>query len=71
MIELFAGQVEVQYGQFYLELNGTFDGDMEASFAGQQNGLSGAQAPAVLFLITRLHTGPVGLLSVCSSPHPT
>lgn len=61
MIELFAGQVEVHYGQFYLELDGTFDGDMAASFAGQENGLSGAQAPAVLFLITGLHTGPVGL----------
>lgn len=61
MIELFAGTVEVHYGQAYIELDGPFGGDMDASFVGQSNGLIGVSAAAILFLITGLHTGPVGL----------
>ncbi|MDQ1080253.1 hypothetical protein [Pseudoroseomonas cervicalis] len=61
MAELFAGPVAVQYGQDYLALEGGFDGAMEACFAGQSNGLCGARNPALLFLVTGLHTGVVGL----------
>ena len=61
MAELFSGNVEVQYGQAYIELDGCFDGVMEDCFRGQSNGICGAAAPANLFLITGLHTGPVGL----------
>lgn len=61
MTELFAGNVEVQYGQAYIELDGKFDGAMDACFRGQSNGLRGAQIPAILFLMTGLHTGVVGI----------
>ncbi|SFV31464.1 hypothetical protein SAMN05216456_1349 [Devosia crocina] len=61
MIELFAGIVQLQYGQAYVELDGAFDGNMENSFIGQSNGLCGAAASEILFLVTGLHTGPVGL----------
>lgn len=70
MTELFAGTVEVQYGQAYLELDGAFDGAMEACFRGQSNGLCGAQAPAILFLVTGLHTGTVGLAIHLSEAAP-
>ncbi|KVK45413.1 hypothetical protein L905_19370 [Agrobacterium sp. TS43] len=59
--ELFAGNVEVQYGQAYIELDGSFDGAMDDCFVGQRNGLCGAQKPAILFLMTGLHTGIVGI----------
>ena len=61
MTQLFAGNVEVQYGQAYIELDGRFDGSMDDCFRGQNNGLCGAQNPAILFLVTGLHTGPVGM----------
>jgi hypothetical protein len=61
MTELFAGNVEVNYGQAYIELDGAFQGAMDECFLGQSNGLCGAQSPAILFLMTGLHTGPVGL----------
>lgn len=61
MTELFAGNIEVQYGQAYVELNGAFDGAMDKCFLGQSNGLCGAAMPAVLFLTTGLHTGVVGM----------
>ena len=60
MTELFAGNVEVQYGQAYIELDGAFDGAMDECFCGQSNGLCGAQTPVILFLMTGLHTGIVG-----------
>lgn len=61
MTELFAGNLEVQYGQAYIELDGSFDGEMDNCFRGQNNGLCGAQMPAILFLMTGLHTGIVGI----------
>lgn len=61
MTKLFEGEVEVHYGQVYIELDGSFDGAMENCFHGQKNGLCGAQAPAILFLMTGLHTGIVGI----------
>lgn len=61
MIELFAGNIEVQYGQAYIQLDGAFDGLMDNCFRGQSNGLCGAQTPAILFLMTGLHTGIVGI----------
>lgn len=61
MTELFAGNIEVQYGQAYLELDGSFDGAMDTCFLGQMNGLCGAQMPAIMFLMTGLHTGIVGI----------
>lgn len=61
MAELLSGNVEVQYRQAYIELNGIFDGSMDDCFRGQSNGLCGAGNPAILFLVTGLHTGPVGM----------
>ncbi|WP_337267412.1 hypothetical protein [Oryzifoliimicrobium ureilyticus] len=60
MIALFEGNVEVQYSQAYIELDGSFDGSVENCFRGQSNGLCGAQTPQILFLTTGLHTGMVG-----------
>jgi hypothetical protein len=70
MIELFAGTVEVNYGQAYIEVDGTFNGDMAASFTGQRNGLLGAVSPEILFLVTGLHTGPVGLTVTLHETEP-
>ena len=60
MAVLFAQNINVNYGQAYLELAGPFDGSMEDCFRGQQNGICGAAASDVLFLTTGLHTGQVG-----------
>jgi hypothetical protein len=59
MVRLLDDEVEVHYGQIYV--GGELD-ELELSecFAGQQNGLCGAAVPGCLFLITGLHTGPVG-----------
>ncbi|GLQ12316.1 hypothetical protein GCM10007913_42490 [Devosia yakushimensis] len=61
MTTLFSQNISVQYGQAYLELGGQFNGSMEDCFRGQSNGICGASAPDLLFLITGLHTGKVGL----------
>lgn len=61
MTKLFEGNIEVQYGQAYIELDGSFDGAMDSCFRGQNNGLCGAQMPAILFLLTGLHTGIVSI----------
>lgn len=61
MTELFSGNIQVQYGQAYLELGNQFDGGMKECFHGQSNGLCGAAAPGTVFLVTGLHTGAVGL----------
>lgn len=60
MTVLFAQDINVCYGQAYLELAGPFDGAMEECFRGQRNGICGAAAPDILFLTTGLHTGKVG-----------
>jgi hypothetical protein len=57
---LFSQNINVHYGQAYLELAGQFDGAMQDCFLGQQNGICGAASPDILFLITGLHTGKVG-----------
>jgi len=57
----------VHYGQAYV-MAGSWDTDLAASFRGQVNGLCGAAAPGLLFLITGLHTGHVGFtVDVCAS----
>lgn len=61
MTTIFDGLLPVHYGQLYFEAGTHFDGDMEACFVGQQNGLCGAAQPGVLFVTTGLHTGDVGL----------
>lgn len=70
MTQLFSANVDVYYGQAYLELAGPFDGFMENCFHGQQNGICGAAAPQALFLITGLHTGPVGMEIHCFDDDP-
>ncbi len=58
---LFEGPLGFHYGQAYVESGGaSFDGDMEATFYDQSNGLCGAAVSGTLFLITGLHTGRVG-----------
>ncbi len=53
--------VFVAYGQIYVESSAPgMEGDMEASFLGQSNGLCGAVVPGLLFLMTSTHTGDVG-----------
>ncbi len=58
---LFSGAIHVQYGQAYIEAGARFDGDMARCFTGQSNGLCGGAAPGILFLVTGLHTGLVGM----------
>ncbi|SMQ65267.1 hypothetical protein SAMN06295905_1181 [Devosia lucknowensis] len=61
MTILYSGAFPVAYGQFYLEAGNRFEGDMARCFAGQSNGLLGARVPGLLFAVTGLHTGIVGL----------
>ncbi|MET8947212.1 hypothetical protein ABZX30_27555 [Streptomyces sp. NPDC004542] len=57
------GEVQVHYGQIYVESDpaGTKPGLSEA-FAGQSGGLCGAAVPGALWLSTGLHTGRVGFV---------
>jgi hypothetical protein len=59
--KLFSQNVNVFYGQMYFEFGAAFDGDMDNCFRGQSNGICGASSPHLLFLITGMHTGEVGL----------
>ncbi|MGO4448892.1 hypothetical protein AB4Y96_08180 [Phyllobacterium sp. TAF24] len=61
MTQLFSQNMNVYYGQMYFEFGATFDGDIDNCFRGQSNGICGASAPNLLFLITGTHTGEVGL----------
>jgi hypothetical protein len=55
------GEVDVSYGQIYVECEGAsrFGGVTDA-FGGQRNGLCGAAWPTTLWLATGLHYGLVG-----------
>ena len=55
---VFDQEIDVHYGQFYVEsrTDDVFEGLIE-SRGGQTNGLCGAAVPGQLFLITGLHTG--------------
>ncbi|HEY3530380.1 MAG TPA: hypothetical protein VGK78_14635 [Nocardioides sp.] len=58
----FEGPWHVHYGQLYVEsATGGQQEDMADHFVEQANGLLGAAVPGALFLMTGLHTGPVGL----------
>lgn len=59
MTRVFAGDVHVDYSQAYVQAPGMHGYSPEAAFAGQVNGLCGAQLPGLLFLTTGLHTGRV------------
>lgn len=40
---IFSGNLDIEYAQFYVMSQGSaFDGDLNATFAGQENGLCGA-----------------------------
>jgi hypothetical protein len=57
----------VHYGQAYVVAD-SWGTDLAASFRGQVNGLCGAAAPGLLFLLTGLHTGHAGFtVDVCAS----
>ncbi len=55
-----AGEIDVHYGQAYVESGPDAAPDLHDCFAGQRSGLCGATVPGHLFLITGLHTGAVG-----------
>jgi hypothetical protein len=59
MASIFAGQLQVHYGQAYVESANDQTLDLDDCFRGQTNGLCGAALPGTLFLLTGLHTGPV------------
>jgi hypothetical protein len=61
MPRIFDGHLNVHYGQAYVLSRDNRGADMDDSFQGQSNGLCGAALPGMLFLITGLHTGHVGL----------
>ncbi|MEU9990986.1 hypothetical protein AB0E10_30160 [Streptomyces sp. NPDC048045] len=55
------GEVDVHYGQIYVETDPDHWGlDLAEAFAGQSSGLCGAAVPGALWLTTGLHTGHVG-----------
>ena len=56
---LLAGGVRVAYGQFYFVDEGFDQPLLDEAFAGQVNGLCGAQTGRSLFLMTGLHLGEV------------
>jgi hypothetical protein len=62
MTRIFDGQLFVHYGQAYVCALDTTGEGLEGSFHGQSNGLCGAALPGMLFLVTGLHTGYVGLV---------
>ncbi|MFD7296630.1 hypothetical protein ACFV9W_25355 [Streptomyces sp. NPDC059897] len=55
-----AGEIQLHYGQAYIESGSDFAPELQETFAGQRSGLCGAAVPGFLFLITGLHTGDVG-----------
>ncbi|BDV29844.1 hypothetical protein [Microbacterium terricola] len=57
MTEIFDGPFDVDYGHVHLVTGELFVDDFGGAFAGQSNGLCGAQQNGVLALITGLHTG--------------
>ncbi|WP_326797187.1 hypothetical protein OG946_18635 [Streptomyces sp. NBC_01808] len=62
MQTVYSGELDVDYGQFYVEGRRDWSGEgLAETFAGQRNGLCGAAVPGYLFLTTGLHTGRVGL----------
>jgi hypothetical protein len=61
-MRVFDGRLHVHYGQAYVFSGAEGDtGAMDACFRGQSNGLLGAGQPGMLFFLTGLHTGFVGL----------
>jgi hypothetical protein len=62
MTRIFDGRLYVHYGQAYVLARDHNGEGLEESFLGQSNGLCGAAVPGMLFLITGLHTGQVGLV---------
>lgn len=57
----YEGPLYVHYGQAYIQgENEDLLADLSLSLHGQENGLCGALIPGNLFLLTALHTGPVG-----------
>lgn len=61
MTRIFDGRLHVHYGQAYVLAPNNIQRGMEECFLGQSNGLCGAASPGMVFLITGLHTGYVGL----------
>lgn len=59
MRTVLSGEVNVRYGQVYVE-SSVWGYAMDECFAGQSNGLCGSGAPGGLFLNTGLFTGKVG-----------
>lgn len=69
-MELFNGTIDVSYGQFYMLPEDLCDINMEAAFLGQANGLCGAAAAPLVFFMTGLHTGHVGLSAYLNDSEP-
>ncbi len=61
MAQIFDGKLYVHYGQAYIFTYIGCDFYLDDCFTGQVNGLCGTIVPGVVFLITGLHTGDVGL----------
>ena len=72
MPRIFDGKLSVHYGQAYIFTNKGHDweGYLSECFFGQVNGLCGTATPRVIFLITGLHTGSVGLTIDISEKTP-
>lgn len=69
-MELFSGNFEISYGQFYL-MGEDSEYDLDAGFKGQTNGLCGAADAPSLYFVTGLHTGHVQLALHLHENEPT
>jgi len=68
---VFDQEIQVHYGQFYVQSRPDFFVGLIESIGGQANGLCGAAVPGLLFLITGLHTGHTSVtVEMLGAPAP-
>jgi len=60
-MNLYNDKFPVYYGQFYLLSEEGVGSDLSECFLGQKNGLCGTVSSGMVFCITGLHTGKIGL----------
>ena len=60
-MRIYKDKFPVVYGQFYFFSDTDWDGNLEACFSSQTNGLCGVSFPGIVFFITGLHTGNISL----------
>jgi hypothetical protein len=59
MRTLYSGRVFAEYSQFYVTSDPVLGPDLDATFAGQTNGICGAAVQGFLLFLTGTHYGPI------------